>query len=100
MKRDKIALLSEVLGISPVILASSDDILEVYLPSMSKNKAEDYVSSLYLSTDERKTLTMEMLSKFETLSIQGMKKTIERINELIILAVEGSGYGPCKDCIN
>lgn len=86
MKRDKIALLAKVLDINPVVLVSSDNSMNVSLPSMVEDKAEEYVSSLYLPTDERKKLTKEMLSKFEALSVIGMKKAIERIDELVVLS--------------
>lgn len=88
MKRDKIALLAKVLDISPVILVSSNNSMDVSLPSMVEDKVEEYLSSLYLPTDERRTLTKEMISKFETLSVTGMKKAIERIDELAILSDE------------
>ena len=88
MKRDKIALLAKVLEINPVVLVSSDDSMNVFLPSMSEDKAEQYVSSLYLPSDERRALTKEMLSKFEPLSVIGMKKAIERIDELVLLSDE------------
>lgn len=86
MKRDKIALLAKVLDISPVVLVSSDSSMNVSLPSMVEDKAEEYASSLYLPTDERKRLTKEMLAKFEALSVIGMKKAINRIDELVILS--------------
>lgn len=86
MKRDKIALLAKVLDISPVVLVSSDSSMNVRLPSMVEDKAEEYASSLYLPTDERKRLTKEMLAKFEALSVIGMKKAINRIDELVILS--------------
>ena len=86
MKRDKIALLAKVLDINPVVLVSSGNSMNVSLPSMVEDKAEEYVSSLYLPTDERKKLTKEMLSKFEALSVIGMKKAIERIDELVVLS--------------
>ena len=88
MKRDKIALLAKVLDINPVTLVSEDGSMEIHLPSMASEKAEEYVSSLYLPTDERKPLTKEMLSKFEQLSAVGMKKAIERIDELTLLNEE------------
>lgn len=86
MKRDKIALLAKVLDINPVVLVSSDNSMNVSLPSMVEDKAEEYASSLYLPTDERKLLTKEMLAKFEALSVIGMKKAIDRIDELIVLS--------------
>jgi transcriptional regulator with XRE-family HTH domain len=86
MKRDKIALLAKVLDINPVVLVSSDNSMNVSLPSMVEDKAEEYASSLYLPTDERKLLTKEMLAKFEALSVIGMKKAIDRIDELVVLS--------------
>lgn len=86
MKRDKISLLAKVLDINPVTLVSSDCTIETYLPSMASDKAEEYLSSIYLPTDERKSLTKEILSKTETLSVAGMKKVIERIDELTIIS--------------
>ena len=86
MKRDKIALLAKVLDINPVVLVSSDNSMNVSLPSMVEDKAEEYASSLYLPTDERKLLTKEMLAKFEALSVIGMKKAIDRIDELVFLS--------------
>ncbi len=86
MKRDKIALLAKVLDMNPVVLVSSDNSMNVSLPSMVEDKAEEYASSLYLPTDERKLLTKEMLTKFEALSVIGMKKAIDRIDELVVLS--------------
>ena len=86
MKRDKIALLAKVLDMNPVVLVSSDNSMNVSLPSMVEDKAEEYASSLYLPTDERKLLTKEMLNKFEALSVIGMKKAIDRIDELVVLS--------------
>lgn len=99
MKRDKIALLAKTLDISPVTLVAADCPIATHLPSMASEKAEDYVSALYLPTDERKALTKEIMSKTETLSAVGMKKVIERIDELTILNGENI-HEDYKDAIN
>ena len=99
MKRDKISLLAKVLDINPVTLVSSDCTMETYLPSMASDKAEEYLSSIYLPTDERKSLTKEILSKTETLSVAGMKKVIERIDELTIIS-EDNVHEDYRNAVN
>lgn len=74
---------ANALKVSPSEIMGWED--TVYLPSVSTDKLEAYLSDIYLPNNESKAISKRYISKAEALTTKGLIKLEERVDELIAL---------------